>query len=246
MVAIRELHYEFEIARNRIHAGLNKDISAVDVDAYLNQAKDIILERYDEIVEKNRKIESHLRTLEKESAPLKLIGGDSIEGINYYELPSDYYNYLRVKHVLICNSELGCNEPKLLLNKSYHQQDDLNESYKDPFRKPSWNFSRGLYNFTSNGLEFHHGNKYEIKKLTLMYIRYISDVAGPTMVKQGVYLKSDGITVLNKDIDLDLPRNQTLWRKVVQIASYLCKKDLDNNYKEEIDSFLFNQNIGVS
>lgn len=246
MVSIRELHYEFEKSKNRIHSGFEKDISAVDIDAYLNQAKDIVLERYDEIVEKNRKIESHLRVLEKESLPLKQIGNDPIEGINYYKLPSDYYNYLRLKNVLVCNTKLGCNEPRLLLNKSYHQQDDINESLKDPFRKPSWNFLRGLYNFTNKGLEFHHGNQYEIKEITLIYVRYLADVAGPSMVKNEKYLKSDGITVLNKDINLDLPRNQTLWRKIVKIAVYLCMKDLDDNYKKEIDSFLFDQNIGVS
>jgi len=242
MVYVEELHYEFELGRNTVHAGAQGDISAVDVDAYLNRSKDIILERYDEIVEKNRVIENHLRTLEVTKDLIKI---NSKDGIDVFGLPKNYYNYLRVT-AKACNLENDCKEPVKLKTVKYTQQDDLEESFKDPFRTPNWNWLRGLYNFTNEGLEFYHNGKYDLKELTLTYIKYLPDVACATCVKKGKYLKSDQRTAIVNNRNLDLPRNETLWRKIVEIAVYLHKKDVDDNYKEDIETFLFNQNLGVS
>ncbi|MCA9747476.1 MAG: hypothetical protein KC414_00045 [Romboutsia sp.] len=241
MISVRTLHYEFEKACNRLHTAISKDIASVDIDAFLNQAKDIILERYDEIVEKNRVLENHLRVLEVIDISLD----KEISKHNYtlYSLPKDYFNSLRLR-VNACTDK--CEEPQEIRTKKYSQQDDLDEALKDPFRKPDWYWRRGLWNIVGDKIQFFHDNKYDIKTLELTYIKYLEDVAYAEGCPDGKYLLSDGITVIKENKDLNLPRNGLLWRKIVEIAAYLYKKSVDDNYKVEMDSFLFNQNIGVA
>ena len=241
MISVHTLHYEFELENNRLHTSYDKDVPSVDIDAYLNQAKDIILERYDELVEKNRKWENHLRVLEVTNRKLKRIIKNEVYDI--YQLPGDYYNYLRVG-ASGCSKK--CKTPQNILTTDYTRKDALNESLKDPFRKPSWYFRRGIYNFISDGLQFYHNSEYDIKDLRLSYIKYLPNVASPSTCVGSKYVASDGVTILSEDIHLDLPANSTLWRKIPRLAAYLFKRDTDSNYKVSIESYLFNESLGVN
>jgi hypothetical protein len=241
MVSVLTLHYEFELENNRLHTGYGKDIPSVDIDAYLNRAKDTILERYNELVEKNRKWMDHLRVLHVTDK--KLVRSIKSDTYDVYKLPDDYYSYTRVS-ALACSDK--CNKPQVILTTDYTKSDSLNESLKDPFRRPSWYFRRALYNFVDTGLKFYHNDEYDTKEVLLSYIKYLPNVAAPSLCKGEKYLASDGLTVIKKDIHLDLPVNHTLWRKIPTLAAYLFKRDTDENYKVTIESFLFNENLGVN
>lgn len=241
MVSVETLHYEFELANNRLHTSWGKDIPSVDIDAYLNQSKDIILERYNELVEKNRKWMEHLRVLHIPDVKLRRI--KKTDEYDIYDLPSDYYSYLRVS-AKACSAK--CSKPQVIMTTDYTKSDSLNESLKDPFRQPSWYFRRGLYNFVSDGLQFYHQNQYDVKELRLSYVKYLENVAAPSMCKGQQYLASDGVTVITQDQHLNLPANGTLWRKIPHLAAYLFKRDVDENYKVSLDSFLFNESLGAN
>lgn len=240
MVNVNELIYEVEKQLHRIHSSLAKDITAVDIISYINQAKDIILERFDELIEKNKSFENHLNVLEVTDKLLDKI--KSNKEYDVFKLPEDYYNYLRVK-VYAYNDK--CIEPQAIETLSYIQKDDVSESLKDPFRTPSWYWRRGFFNISSMGIMVYHNSKYLIDSVKLSYIKYLEDVQSVTAVG-GSYLKADGTTVAKMDKHLDLPRNGTLWRKIVDIAVVLIKRDLDDNFRENIDTYLFNQNVGIN
>jgi glycine/serine hydroxymethyltransferase len=73
MIKVQKLHAELKRRLNRIFSDYHSHLSAVDVDAYINQAKEILLENYSTIVEKNRIISDRLRGLEIKNKKLELI-----------------------------------------------------------------------------------------------------------------------------------------------------------------------------
>lgn len=243
MVHVRTIHYEIEQLLNRLHTDWDKDVSAVDIDAAFNRSKHTVLERYDELVEKNRVLENHLRTLEVPDQPLVCI--KTTDEYKIYKLPTDYYNDLRVR-VKGCCVNCQCSENQELKTKTYTQQNDLDESLKDPHRKPDWNWRRTLYNYVSDGLLIYHSGILDIKEVYLTYIKWIEDIASPSLTKDKSYVSSDGITTHTTDKHLNLDPKNPLWRLMVQVAAYYLKKNLDSNYKVEIESILFDENVGVT
>jgi hypothetical protein len=242
MVLARTVQYEIQSQLNRIHSDFEKDVSAVDIDAAFNRAKHTVLGRYDELVEKNRVLENHLRTLEIPSVPLVCI--KTTDEYKIYRLPIDYYNGLRVK-VKGCCVDCQCTESQVISTTTYSQQDDLGESLKDPHRKPDWNWRRTVYNYVSEGLLVYHSGILDLKEVYLTYIKWIDDIATPSLTTSGSYVASDGITTHTTDKHLDLDPKNLLWRKMVQVAVYYLKKSLDSNYKVELESILFDENVGV-
>lgn len=242
MVLGRTIHYEIEQQLGRIHTDFDKDVSAVDIDAAFNRAKHTCLERFGELVEKNGVLENHLRTLEVPDIPLVCI--KTTDQYKIYKLPSDYYNYLRV-NVKGCCIGCDCKETQSIATTEYTQQDDINESIKDPHRRPDWYWRRTIYNFVSDGLLVYHTGVLDLKEVSLTYIKWIEDIATPSATQDGSYLASDGITAHSVDKHLDLDPKNLLWRKMVQVAVYYLKKNLDSNYKVELESILFDENLGV-
>ena len=53
MIKIQRLHYEIRRQLQRIHSDWKTHIDVADIDGYLNQAKEILLENYNAIVKKN-------------------------------------------------------------------------------------------------------------------------------------------------------------------------------------------------
>ncbi len=92
---------------------------------------------------------------------------------------------------------------------------------------------------------YYHENAYKLDKVNMTYVKYLPDVHNVNTAN-GPILDSDGITVIKENRHLQLPRNGTLWRKIVEIAVYLHAKSIDDNYRAELDSILFNQNYGVN
>jgi len=241
MISVLTLQYEVQKQLNRIHTSLKKDVSAVDIDAAINKAKDYILERYSDLAEKNLYFENALKELEVFEKPLV----KTKAGLKYdfFKLPDDYYRYLRVSAEGSCET---CKEIKSIKTIDFMQQDDINEYLKDPFKSPSWNWRRGFINFTQDGLMFYHNNKYKIENLNLSYIKYVEDVAAPSLVNGNTYLKSDMITVVKNDQHLNLNPKNSLWRKIVDMAAIYIKKDLDDNFQGDVNTYLFSQNAGVN
>jgi len=242
MVHARTIHYEIESALGRIHTGWDKDLTAVDIDSTFNQAKDIVLERLDEIIEKNRKLQNHTGELIRPDIPVSQIKTGPL--FNSYAIPSDYYNYVKVRATANCIG-CQCEETQILETTENTQHDDLNESLKDPDRRPDWYWRKTLYNFSENGLDVYHNQVFNLKEILLTYVKWIPDIATPSKTEQKSYLGSDGVTTYTKDEHLAIKRNSPIWRKMVQVAVYHLKKNLDSNYKVELESILFDENVGM-
>jgi hypothetical protein len=241
MVSVHTLHYNFERVCHRLHTSIEKDVSAVDIDSYLNKAKNILLNRYDQFIQINREFSKILKDIEVHDKELKLFKSNSEYSL--YKLPDNYYNYLRVNLDVFTDK---CTDRQAIRTTTYVTQDTLNETLKDSFRNPSWYFRRCLYTFVDDKIKIYHNSKYKIDNVKLSYIRWIPDVAAASLSIKGKYLLSDQKTVITEDIDLDVSERSIFWDRMVDIAAYLFKKDVDDNYKVDLESYLFNQNLGVN
>jgi hypothetical protein len=239
MVSVLTLHYEFSLGIGRLDTDFDEDISSTDVDALLNNSKDLLQNRYSELVEKNSSVEDVLKDLEVVDTLLSV----SKLGREYtsYKLPANYYKKVNLKGYGCCIN-CQCDEDQKI-NMYYVQRSDLDTSLLNHW-KPSWNWRRALYNFSSSGIDVYH-DTINLKSLYLSYIKYIPDVAAPSKTPNGSYLASDGITTYTEDKHLMLPKESILWRKIVQLAVYMYKKNTNNPTNAEINDILFSETIGV-
>lgn len=244
MIAITTLHNEVRLTLNLINNSWSTSINAIDIDSYINKAKDYIVHNYSKIVERDSTLETMLRELEVPYKDLRL-KQESNKDYVLAKLPRDYHRYLSLKVIgekecikdskpFICKDQIW--------NTRYFQRNDV--SLNDINWEPSWNWRSGLYNFNEKGLYFYHNQKYKVDSIELTYIKTIPDVAAVSLVKNNKYVRSDGKTV-TKDQGL-LVTNPFLWRKICDIASYYIRKDKDGKYREQIESVIFNENTAVS
>ena len=232
MIKIGKLHYEINRQLNRVHSDWKSDISVVDIDGYINQAKEIILENYNAIVERNTTISNRLRSLEVKNKKLDLLETNSKTAI--FKLPEDHYSTLNRRAV--GNSKVCDKIDDIFLHNI--QTHKIEESIRDPKWTPNFHWRESFSNEDSKGLNIYHNNILVIKEAYIDYIKWIPDVANVSDAK-GIYVNADGETPTeNKHLLIDDP---LLWRKFTDVAVYLIKRDFDDSYKENIDSILFNE-----
>lgn len=230
MIKISALHSNITRQLNRVNSSYNKNITVVAIDGYINQAKEIILENINSIYEYNKTLGNQLKSLEIRS---KELTNSSKE--NYYtnfKLPDDHYSTLSVKAIA---SKDNCESEIFMHHVPSHK---IEESLRDPKWKPSYEWRESFYNEHSNYIAAYHNNEFDIKSLIISYIKYVPDVAFVTGVK-GAYIKEDGSTPTeDKHLFIDSP---IVHRKIEDIAIALIRRDMDENYKFNLETILFNQ-----
>ena len=243
MISVKALHTEVRRSINLINSDWLKGINSVDLDGYLNKAKDYILHNYTRLAESSKEFENHLRELEILDKPLVIKNKTN----NYIlaNLPVDYYDYLDVsiigkKEIKIGDSVSTCTDN--IWNIRYFQKDDV--SLHDPNYAPSWEWRSGLYNFNREGLVFYHENKYDVQEVKMTYIKNIPDIAAPSLTPTKSYVKADGVAI-TKDVDLEISSTM-LWRKICEVAEFYIKKDNNQNYPGTIDSIMFNERTAIN
>lgn len=237
MIKIQRLHYEIRRQLQRIHSDFKSHIDVADIDGYINQAKEVLLENYNAIVERNTTISNRLKSLEVRN--YKLEKGNTDSKSTYFRYPSDHYSTLS-RHGLSKSSICESIFPIFIHNVQTHK---VEESLRDPKWAPDFNWRETFSNEDSRGVSVYHGNILDIQELYIDYIKWIPDVANVSDA-HGTYVTADGETPQSdKHFMVDDP---ILWRKVSDIATYLIKRDFDDNYKENIDTILFNEKTQIN
>lgn len=243
MVDVRILHNEVRTSLNLINADYDTSVNTVDIDTYLNKAKDYVLENYSRFAEVSKTFENHLRELEITDKKLSVLKKDTNK--NIYKLPSDFYDILALqvmgeKEVTHPNKEKVLCKGKLW-NLNYVQKDDM--SLHDPNWEPSWEWRSALWNIDSEGLLVYHNDKFDITDVLVSYIKDIPDVANPSGVEGEAYLTPDGkVRSQNKHLQIS---STILWRKICQIAVFYIRVDINDNYRKSIDEIAFNESTSL-
>lgn len=235
MIKVQKLHAETKRRLNRIFSDYEQVITAVDLDAYLNQSKEILLENYSVIVEKNRTLGDRLRSLEIKNKELKKLSTNNKSTI--FELPSDHYTTLS-RYAF--GKAKDCNTlDEIFVNNVFTHK--IQESLRDNNQSPNFNWRETFSNEDSVGLHIYHGDILDVEKVYIDYLKWIPDVAYVSGVPNGLYINQEGDTVTeDKHLMID---DKIIWIKIVDLTEYLIKKNLDQNYKATIESILFNENV---
>lgn len=238
MIKVQKLHFELKKRLNRIFSDHKAALSAIDVDSYLNQAKEILLENYSTIVEKNRILSDRLKSLEIKNVKLEYLSKDNKSYT--FKLPSNHYTTLTryaVGNAVNCNTQ-----DEIFVNNIFTHK--IQESLRDFNTSPNFNWRETFSNEDSKGLNIYHNNVLEIKEAYIDYLKWIPDVAYYGGVSNGLYINQDGDTITeNLDLMID---DKIIWIKIVDIAEYLIKKNFDDNYQSTIESILFNEKVYIN
>lgn len=237
MIKINRLHAEAKRRLNRVFSDHEAALTTVDLDSYFNHAKEILLENYSAIVEKNRTLSDRMKSLEIKNYKLEKLEENSKSTI--FKLPKDHYSTLN-RYCYAKAKTCSVSEQVFVNNIQTHK---IEESLRDPLNTPSFNWRETFSNEDSKGLHVYHNNVMGIDEVYIDYIKWVPDVAFVSAVK-GTYINQEGNAVTkNKHLEIDDP---LLWRKIVDIAEYLIKKDFDQNYRATIDSILFNEKVYIN
>lgn len=235
-IASTTLQYEVRKKINRINSDYSKSISVADLDSYINEAKDLIFEKYAALAEINTTIRNHLIQLELKKQSFNCIKVD--DGCCFVEYPDNLYRLLR--QTLIATKDT-CNEERELIVRIV-QSDDLSESLKDPYWEPSWSYEEtiadeGTYN-GKRGLFVFTNADFDVVKVFFDYLIKLPDIATPSLTSGGSYTNSSGVIV---NVDKDLIVDSTyLYRKIVDVAELLIKKNISeiNDWQSQMSNIM--------
>jgi hypothetical protein len=238
MIKVNKLHAEIKRRLNRVFSDYKESITVVDIDAYLNQAKEILLENFSTIVERNRTLSDRLRKIEVKNKELEL---KSSNNKTYtFSLPLDHYTTLN--RYAIGKSKDCDKEDELFVNNI--QTHKVEESLRDTNNYPDFNWRETFCNEDKEGINIYHGNILDVTKVYIDYLKWIPDVAFVSGTRGGLYINQEGDTI-NEDKHLMID-DKIVWLKIVDIAEYLIKKDLDDNYKVTMETILFNEKLHIT
>ena len=235
MIKVQKLQADVLRRLNRVNGDFKSHVTVVDIDAYLNEAKEVVLENYDKIVEKNKNLSDRLKSLEVKNKKLELISTDN--KTTTFKLPSDHYSTLSMYSR---GGSKDCTATEDIFVNMI-QSHKVEESLRDINTQPNFNWRETFANVDNRGINVYHNNILEIKELYIDYIKWIPDVAYASGVANGLYINADGETITeDRHLLIDDP---IIWRKIVAITEYLIKKDFDDNYKATLESIMFNQSV---
>lgn len=238
MIKVQRLHFELKKRLMRIFSDHQSALTVVDVDSYLNQAKEILLENYTVIVEKNRTLSDRLRSLENKNTKLSYISKNNKSYI--FKLPTDHYTTLNRYAI---GNAVGCDiQGEIFINNIFTHK--VEESLRDSNTRPDYNWRESFSNEDSLGLHIYHNNALEVSEVYIDYLRWIPDVAYYGGVKNGLYINQDGDTI-TEDHHLMID-DKIVWIKIVDLAEYLIRKNFDENYQATIESILFNEKVYIN
>lgn len=231
MIAATELQYEFRKKFNRGDKEFNINIYAPDIDSYLNEAQELWFKNRVVAAQTNAEVRNDLRQFQVKGE----IRGAKRKDSETYEIeyPENFYKLLRAE---VTASKEPCGEKKLKVH--IFQEDDLNESLRDPNWCPSYEYEETLADEYSNGLTVYAKKDFVINNGILTYYRKPAKIATPSLVDGGKYQNSAGETV---ETDQGFEVTSTYaYRNVIDIAVLMALRDYNmlNDYQTQLDKIL--------
>lgn len=242
MTNIILLHEQFKLTVNRLDSNYNKTFSVSVIDAYLNRAQDVIMEKLMGRPELTTKVRNHLRVLEQKEVELKIIEKQDEHVIARY--PKDFYRLLRQR---VYTKTADCDEVRRIKVRTI-PSDKLAETLDDPYWKPSFEWketvgdegSKGYYVFTESG--------WDVQKVVVDYLRKPKTMAAFNLsgcTKEEPYIMADQ-TVVTRDRHCEFS-DTYLWRWLADLAALYALRDLGqvDDSRTKMEEMIFSEIMKV-
>ena len=220
MVAATKLQFEFRRRMNRLDSKFKKDFQADEIDAYLNEAKDILYSKRLDMLEVNPQVKEELRQLEVKEECINCISHKSNKDACVVKVPDDYFRKSRYRALIYKDTDCGEKEAFLRITTS----DKLTEALKDPHRKPSYEYEELLMDEFDGGFLIYHNRECTVKKVCLDYFKKLPDIATASLSVGKKYVNSSGEEVIS-DQGL-LIDNPVFVNMMLDISALCAQRDL--------------------
>jgi len=218
MIPAKTLIIEFDRRYDRFVSEYKKNLSTEHKIAALNEAQDKIFENLVSIAETNSEVRDDLRIFEKKDISLDKV--DTKNGYSIFEIPKELYKRLRIKST-IKNKECGIKENIPVI---WFQTDDLDQSLKDEYWSPSFEWENVIGDEGDKGYYIYTNNKFEVDELIIDYYRRPKSIHCASMHKQGRYIYTDGKEI-NFDSDCEFS-NTFKWHNIIDMAVLYARSDI--------------------
>ncbi len=219
MIPCTQCHTEFRRRVNRRNTSVSSRISVVNTDSYLEEAYRLVYRVLVENAETDSAARNNLRQLEVKNKKLKTKCHD---GFFEAEYPDNYYSTL---HYTVKATKEGCEGCDKMLIPVIVRSNDLSESLKDPFRKPSFEYEEVLVDEAGNSLVLYTNNEFNISTVLLSYFKKITPVQCPSLSENKSYVNGRGETI-SKDVGLEI---DYIFDDIIDLAVLFFLRDVSDN-----------------
>lgn len=239
MIKATEFHYEFVKQVNRINTNYNKSISVAARDSYFNHAKNVVLENLFAIAEINTTVRNHLRQLERKKVELKPLSATADCVI--YQYPDAFYRPLTQWALMKTKT---CDQTRRVRVWTI-QTDDINESLKDPYWEPSFEWEETFGEEGGKGYYVYKKPEHVIVSFYMDYMVKPDDICAPSLLdcEPACYTNAKGEKVCkDKDFLID---STFLWHKIVDVAVVYALRDLGqlDDFEAKLKEILFTDKL---
>lgn len=222
MIAAEWLQNAFLQQGNYTDSKYLQELSAIQIDFYLNKAKNLLLEHWAGLAENNDSAKQHLRQVTERGVNLTTqLVGDKFIGT----YPNDFFKPLKA----VLFAKLG-NCPERRLEVRRLPSDKIENALKDPNIQRFWDFEQTFGEESSKGFEV-YVTGLTPTRLVLDYIRKIPDVACPQCEKAEQYVPFQGGQPISQDLEID---SVFFAEKMVSLAVFFAQKD-HGDQKSQVD-----------
>lgn len=236
MIKATEFHHEYLKQVNRINSDFNKSISVATRDSYFNRAMGTVLENLFAVAETNTTIRNHLRQLELKAVPLDFV--KKTDNYVVYKYPDKFYRLLRQWCTMTTDT---CSDPRRIMIRTI-QSDDIEESLKDPYWEPSFEWEETFGEEAKEGYYIYKKKEHKISEVRVDYMFKPNPIAAPSLAN-GKYVNAKGEVVVNdQDFEVD---STYLWQKIVDIAVLYTLRDLGqlDDFNVKLNEILFSDKV---
>jgi len=230
------MHYEFKLKLNKVDSMDYNNFLAPEIDWYLNESQEVFIkQRYGNKnnhgtgFEVTQKRTDDLRNLVVKDLILAANPSSSDPSVYECVLPNDYMFSVRN----VANGVKGVCEGKL--NCIQTQHDDLNDTLKNPFYAPSFEWREVPIVFGTSGAGSADADKifvysdgsFSITSINIDYLRRPARIAYPSGIAGGQYMLPDSAgTIINTDQNCELARHTH--KEIVDLAVQIVAGDIDH------------------
>ena len=237
---VGEMHYEFKLKLNKVDSLDYNNFLVPEIDWYLNEAQHIFIKtRYSGNnsraagFEASQKRTDDLRNLVVKDQIIATVPTSSDPSVYEALLPFQGIERYMFALRVMANGFKGTCEGKL--NCIQTQHDDLNDTLKNPFYAPSfeWREVPVVYGTSGGGasdlnkLFVYTDGTFSITSINLDYLRHPARIAHPTVFAGGQYLLPDNSgTLITLDQNCELAEHTH--KEIVDLAVQLVAGDIDH------------------
>lgn len=203
-MTIEEMHYDFELKRDRVSSATKEDFNVAEIDWILNEAQNVIVKTryggnnmYRTSFEQTQKRVDDLKSLHIKFPIQPMIDPVLNSGIYEVDLSTLAFPYWFFTRGEVQVFDDPCNK---FASLKFVQVDDLNEALSDPFNNSDssqviFNFGRSSLNANSSSIYLYPGNE-TLGKIKLEYVKK------PSQMFVGGYTYLDNTPTIRTNCEL--------------------------------------------